>query len=138
MTASEQDSSNDVTEIRSLLQRWTEAVRRHDTDGVLADHDADIVMFDVPPPLQSKGIEEYRRTWDLFFRWHRPSDPFDVRKLEIIAGRDVAFAFALMRCGGTSESGKRDELDFRLTIGLRKIDGRWRIVHEHHSVPAVS
>jgi ketosteroid isomerase-like protein len=28
-------------------------------------------------------------------------------------------------------------LDFRLTVGLRKIDGRWVITHEHHSVPAV-
>ena len=25
---------------------------------------------------------------------------------------------------------------FRLTIGLRNIDGDWRIVHEHHSVPS--
>jgi ketosteroid isomerase-like protein len=27
-------------------------------------------------------------------------------------------------------------LDFRLTVGLRKIDGQWTITHEHHSVPA--
>jgi hypothetical protein len=24
----------------------------------------------------------------------------------------------------------------RLTMGLRKIDGCWRVVHEHHSLPA--
>jgi ketosteroid isomerase-like protein len=23
-----------------------------------------------------------------------------------------------------------------LTVGLRKIDGRWRVMHEHHSLPA--
>jgi ketosteroid isomerase-like protein len=28
-------------------------------------------------------------------------------------------------------------LQFRLTMGLRKIDGQWRIMHEHHSLPAV-
>ncbi|TAK61516.1 nuclear transport factor 2 family protein [Methylobacter sp.] len=27
-------------------------------------------------------------------------------------------------------------LAFRLTIGLRKIDGQWSVVHEHHSIPA--
>jgi ketosteroid isomerase-like protein len=32
--------------------------------------------------------------------------------------------------------GKREPLEFRLTIGLRKIDGRWRVMHEHHSLPA--
>jgi ketosteroid isomerase-like protein len=30
-----------------------------------------------------------------------------------------------------------EPLYFRLTIGLRKIDGRWTITHEHHSVPAL-
>jgi ketosteroid isomerase-like protein len=28
------------------------------------------------------------------------------------------------------------DLDFRLTVGLRKIDCQWTIVHEHHSVPS--
>jgi hypothetical protein len=28
-------------------------------------------------------------------------------------------------------------LDFRLTVGLRKIDRQWTITHERHSVPAV-
>jgi ketosteroid isomerase-like protein len=33
-------------------------------------------------------------------------------------------------------SGQRLELDFGLTVGFRKQDGKWRIVHEHHSIPA--
>jgi ketosteroid isomerase-like protein len=33
-------------------------------------------------------------------------------------------------------NGIRELLDFRLTMGLRKIDARWRIMHEHHSLPA--
>ena len=24
-------------------------------------------MFDVPPPVQAKGIEAYKKTWDVFF-----------------------------------------------------------------------
>jgi ketosteroid isomerase-like protein len=32
---------------------------------------------------------------------------------------------------------KREELEFRLTMGLKKIDGRWRVMHEHHSLPAM-
>ena len=123
-------------DVRAVIDRWTEAVRRHDRAGILADHDPDMLMFDVPPPLQSKGIKEYSGTWDLFFGWHRPGDPFDIREMTITAGQDVAFAAALMRCGGANADGKHEELDFRLTIGLSRVDGRWRIVHEHHSVPA--
>lgn len=32
-------------------------------------------MFDLPPPLQCKGIEAYEQTWDLFFRYHGPERP---------------------------------------------------------------
>lgn len=34
---------------------------------MLANHTDDIVMFDVPMPVQSRGIDEYRKTWELFF-----------------------------------------------------------------------
>ncbi len=55
--------------------------------------------------------------------------------MAVTAGRDVAFATAIGRCGDLS-SGKLEKLEFRLTMGFRKIDGRWRITHEHHSLPA--
>jgi len=42
----------------------------------------------------------------------------------------------LMRCEEFGNDGERINLDFRLTIGLRKMDGQWTIVHEHHSIPA--
>jgi ketosteroid isomerase-like protein len=126
------------TQIRALIEAWADAVRRHDYPGVLAHHDQGIVMFDVPPPLQSHGIDAYRKTWDLFFRYHQPSQAFDIEELAITAGQDVAFAVAIMRChpGASTVPSEQDGLLFRLTIGLRKVDGEWRIAHEHHSVPA--
>jgi ketosteroid isomerase-like protein len=30
----------------------------------------------------------------------------------------------------------KDGFLFRLTVGFRKVDGNWRITHEHHSEPA--
>jgi ketosteroid isomerase-like protein len=120
-------------QIRALIETWADAVRRHDIPGILAHHEHDIVMFDLPPPLQSKGMEEYRKTWDLFFKYHKPSQAFDIEELTISADEDVAFAFAVMRCGAGSKPGG---FLFRLTIGLRRIDGDWRVTHEHHSVPA--
>jgi hypothetical protein len=43
-----------------------------------------------------------------------------------------------MRCGPGSSSNPADKdgFLFRLTVGLRKVDGDWRIAHEHHSEPA--
>ncbi|WP_229184728.1 nuclear transport factor 2 family protein [Bradyrhizobium oropedii] len=79
----------------------------------------------------SRGLDAYRKTWDLFFGCQRSSYAFDIEDIAITAGDDVAFAVAVMRCGAPDAT-----FQFRLTIGLCKVDGDWFITHEHHSVPA--
>jgi len=129
---------NEARQIKALLEAWAEAVRRHDIQAILAHHDRDMVMFDLPPPLQCKGIAAYEETWGLFFRYHKPGAAFNLEELSVTAGQDVAFAVAIMRCGPDSSSNPADKdgFLFRLTVGLHKVDGEWRITHEHHSVPA--
>jgi uncharacterized protein (TIGR02246 family) len=135
MSASSTRTVNEAA-IRELVQSWARAVRAKDLDGILANHSTDILMFDVPPPLQSKGIEAYKKTWELFFSWSNDPVVFDIKDMDIIAGSDVAFVAALMRCAGTEKNGERIELEFRLTIGLRTIGDQWMVLHEHHSIPA--
>jgi len=130
------DRAMDESAIRELVESWARAVRAKDLDGILAHHSADILMFDVPPPLALKGIDAYRKSWDQFFVWSEEPVVFDIDDMNITAGSDVAFVAALMRCAGTEKSGERIRLEFRLTVGLRKLDGQWTIVHEHHSIPA--
>jgi uncharacterized protein (TIGR02246 family) len=132
-----QSGSEAIAAIRNVVESWTAAVRRRDFEGILQNHSSDIVMFDVPPPFQSKGIEAYKKTWDLFFSWSSDPTVFDITEMSITAGKDVAFVVATMRCAEPGAKGEHKGLDFRLTIGLCKIDGRWTITHEHHSVPAV-
>ena len=134
MTAS--DRTTDEARIRGIVENWARAVRTKNTDGILANHSSDVLMFDVPPPLQSKGIEAYKKTWDLFFSWSHDPVVFDFTAMNITAGSDVAFVTALMRCTGTEANRERIELEFRLTIGLRKVGSQWLITHEHHSIPA--
>lgn len=132
-------SSNTTTEeaaIRELVESWARAVRAKNLEGILANHSTDMLMFDLPPPMQSKGIEAYKKTWDLFFSWSDDPVVFDIKHMDITAGTDVAFVAALMRCVGTEKNRERIELEFRLTIGLRKIGGQWMVLHEHHSIPA--
>lgn len=120
-------TENNESQIRRLVENWADAVRAQDMNGVLARHTDDIVMFDVPVPLQCRGIEEYRKTWELFFA-NSPGGPgsFDLAELQITAGETVAYCHAIL---GVLDSSAR------LTIGLRKEGGQWRIAHEHHSYP---
>jgi uncharacterized protein (TIGR02246 family) len=130
------DRNTDEAAIRQLVENWARAVRARDLDGILAHHSPDMLMFDVPPPLASRGIDAYRKTWDLFFAWSDDPVVFDIDEVAITAGQDVAYVTALMRCAGTETSGERIRLEFRLTVGLRKIEGQWTVMHEHHSIPA--
>jgi uncharacterized protein (TIGR02246 family) len=115
-------------QIGALVERWASAVRAGDMEGVLAGHTDDIVIFDVPPPLRSKGIAAYKKAWELFFSY-QPKGGFDLSELIITADDTVAFCHGLLRVG----SEKRPAV--RLTMGFRKVRGEWRIAHEHHSAP---
>ena len=121
-------------EIRDLIEGWAAAVHQGDLDRVLADHAGDLVMFDVPPPHQGvRGLDAYRETWPPFFEWQASGAVFDIESLEVVAGEDVAWAWALLRCGTPAEFEVEPERRLRLTLGLRRDDGRWAVVHEHHS-----
>ncbi|WP_413989995.1 YybH family protein [Labrys okinawensis] len=122
--------------ILNLIEAWCAAVRRRDYEGILKHHSPDMLMFDVPGPFQSEGREAYRATWDLFLGWSSGPVKFEFSDIRITAGEDVAFATAHGHCYGPDDDGKPTDLDFRLTMGLRKIAGEWIIEHEHHSVPA--
>lgn len=128
------NSENEI-QIRQLIENWAKAVRNRDVDAILAFHSENIVMYDVPEPFQSVGLDEYRKTWNLFFKYTKMG-VFDIRELNIIADENVAFAYAKMQCSDKSNSEDFIPLDFRLTIGLKRVKGQWTILHEHHSIPA--
>ncbi len=110
----------------------------HDGDlpGVVADHAADVVMFDVPRPDDGiRGIDNYRACWPPFFAWQRSGAVFEIVELDVTAGQDVAYAFALLRCDTPEELAAHPDRRLRLTLGLCKDDGRWVVAHEHHSFP---
>lgn len=128
--------THDEAQIRTLIERWADAVHRGDLAAVLADHADDIVMFDVPPPYDGvRGLQAYRETWPPFFEWQAQGALFEIVSLDVTAGGDVAYADALLRCGTPQELAENPANRLRLTLGLRKEHGCWVVAHEHHSFP---
>jgi ketosteroid isomerase-like protein len=119
------------SEVRTMIVNWCNAISSGDRKAILAHHSDGIRMFDFPGTVT--GIQAYDETWDFFFRNPRGPIAFEPSEIEVVAGEDVAFASCFIHCDGTSAG----PLDLRLTTGLRRIDGQWTIVHEHHSVPTV-
>lgn len=120
--------TEDETAIRDVIELWAGAVRAGDIDEILARHTDDVVIFDVPMPPQSVGLDAYRKTWELFFQYNSGGPgSFDVDELTVTADETVAFCFGFVRIF---------DARVRITIGLRKQGGAWTIAHEHHSYPA--
>jgi PhnB protein len=78
--------------------------------------------------MDKKGLE----TW--FSTFNGPIE-YDIRELTIATGDDIAFCHSLDHMSGTMSDGQKTDLWLRNTIGLRKIDGKWKITHQHESVP---
>ena len=132
-------TNSDDFRVRQVIEKWALAVRSRHIEAVLSDHVEDMVMFDVPPPVELRGIDAYRDSWPAFFKWlENESGTFEIVRLDVTAGDTVAFATALLRCGSKASLAKDSTAQLRLTVGLRKIDGVWKIAHEHHSFPAES
>jgi uncharacterized protein (TIGR02246 family) len=129
-------SKLDEAEIRKVIENWVQGVRAKDLAAVAANHTDDVVMFDVPPPVALRGIDAYRKSWPQLFEWQRSAEgSFEIHTLDVTAGSDVAFATAILLCASKEARSKDSTPTLRLTIGLRKDGGRWRIAHEHHSFP---
>src|ERR1700743_2988259 len=126
MSNNKPGTSDNEMLIRQLIENWAAAVRSGDIDKILAHHSQNIVRYDVPKPFQSLGIAAYRKTWDTFFAYTKPG-VFDIQELHVISDQQVAFCYATMKCADKSNSVEYVELDFRLTVGLKKIDDQWTI-----------
>lgn len=125
----------DEAEIRRRINERVEGIRDMNLEGVMSIYAADIVSFDLDPPLQYAGTEAKRKRWaDVLARYKRPLG-YEVRDLAITVGDDVAFGYSLNRISGTLKNGNSAGLWLRWTTCLRKIDGNWLIVHEQVSVP---
>jgi len=129
---------SDAEAVRELIVRWAGAICACDLESILAEHDPDIVMFDVSPPYDGvRGIEAYRASWPPFFEWLRQGAEFEIVELDVTTGADVAFAYALLRCGKPEDFAAKPDNRLRITVGLRKQNGRWVVTHEHHSFPII-
>jgi ketosteroid isomerase-like protein len=51
------------------------------------------------------------------------------------AADSVAFCHCLEHIRGTRTDGDLQDMWIRSTLGLRKLNGAWKITHEHNSAP---
>lgn len=130
------NNERDEAEVRQLIDGFVEAFHTRNVDLMMSLYAPEFVAFDIVPPLQDVGKDQYRKTWEKAFAFFQGPIEFETRDLSITAGNDVAFSHQLLRLQATMVNGQKVDRWERLTFGFQKIDGKWLILHEHVSVPA--
>ena len=128
-------AATDEAHIRRLIDNWAEALRAKDINGLMAHYTPDILVFDLAPPLQYVGIDAYRKNFEEWFASFQGPIGYEIRGLSVTTGDDVAFSRSLNRISGTRTSGENTDVWVRATVGFRKVEGTWKVTHEHVSVP---
>ncbi len=130
------DRTEDEREIRALIREWSRALEAKDLDRLMAPYARDTLLFDAIPPHQTRGAAAYRAAWEQCLPCFPAKFKSEHHELELTVGDNVAFAHCLHRVNPIEEKTHPAGMTWlRVTVCYRKIDGHWRIVHEHISVP---
>lgn len=128
---------NDRELIIELKEKLNRSIRNKDVAGTISVFADRSVMFVLAPPLRfetgvnapgADGLEDWFSTFEsqieLIFT-----------HIEIVFDGNVAFTHCLENMKGKRTDGTYTDLWYRETLGLQKIDGQWKITHQHQSVP---
>lgn len=127
---------DDETAIRELITHRVNAMRAGDAKAVCEAYSPDAVVFNLAPPLVQPpdGARDVAQL-QAWFDEKGGSVWSDVRDLQVTVDGDLALCTALESMGAPPDAPQQFTLWFRSTLGLRRIGGEWRIVHEHSSTP---
>jgi uncharacterized protein (TIGR02246 family) len=134
MTTQQSKASEEV-QIRQLLDQWGKALRAKDLNTLMSYYAPDILTFDIVPPLYYQGVDAYRKNFEVWFASVQGPIDYETRDLRLTIGDEVAFCHSLNQVRSTRITGETTATWVRVTVGFRKMEGTWRITHEHVSVP---
>lgn len=126
----------DKARIAALEARFAASVNAKDVARIMSCYTRDgLFVFDVSPPRQHVGWEDYRKDWsDLLGSIAGPVS-FTLSDLDVTVVGPVAYGHSIQDLRWTAAGGAASELTVRVTDVYRKTAGQWRIVQEHVSVP---
>jgi uncharacterized protein (TIGR02246 family) len=122
--------------IRQMIDEWASAVKDKDVDRLMTLYSPDVVVYDVPAPLQQKGADAHRENFEKWFASMPGRTTSAIRDLRIVAGETIAFAHCLNHISNAPPDGGTPVDNWvRVTACFERRDGEWKVTHEHISMP---
>ena len=134
-TESTADATSPETEIRKQLTEWCAALYDQDMDRMMKLYSPDILLFDMRPPFRIQGADAYRKRWEDCFPYMPGKIGTDLREVKILVSGDMAFATCFNRLSDGVSGKPIGNTWVRATLCFQRMDGVWKVVHEHASVP---
>jgi ketosteroid isomerase-like protein len=110
-------------------------MRSKDIEQLMSVYEADVVYFDLVPPLQYVGAAALRARFVHWFSGWTGSIGMEMSDLAIMASDEVAAASMLLRASGTRVGGSEVGYWVRTSNSCRRSERGWLIAHEHVSLP---
>ena len=128
---------SDEAKIRAIVDDWKRAFEARDLEAIMKMYAPgdELVSYDVVPPLQYKGYAAYKKDYAEFLGMFDGSPKVEILDISVVADKNLAYAHGSERLWGTLKGGQKFDAKVRWTDVFRKIDGKWKVVHEHISVP---
>ena len=126
-----------MSAVGAVLEEYRDAVHAKDVDRFVAIFADDVRVFDMWGTWSHNGIDSWREMAEGWFgSLGNELVRVEFDDVQTTVGDDVAVLSAFVTFTGLSADGDElRSLNNRLTWGLRKTDGRWKVVHEHTSAP---
>lgn len=127
----------DVKLITKLKEDLNRAISEKDVSGAIRAFADKSLMFLLAPPLQFKtGIDAPgAKALEEWFSTFENKIELAYLDFEITINGDVAFTHCIEHLKGKRTDGSYTDMWYRETLGLQKIEGHWKITHQHQSVP---
>lgn len=132
----EMTQKSDEQQIRDVINSQLAALSAKDVDGAINAYGKGGSMFTLAPPLRSQNdskesasaaVQKWFDTWTT-------GPNYESRDLQTWVSGDLALASSLRKMTG-EQNGKPIDMWFRKSLGFQRIDGEWKIIHDHESVP---
>ena len=122
-----------AAEILALVESWDDALRSLDAEALTADYSETPRIFDIGAQIGSR--DDYREHWRACLPWFGERAWIERRAMQLFATSELAFLCGYTRVGGDRSPPPAETPWLRVTVCYRRIDGAWRAVHEHASMP---
>jgi ketosteroid isomerase-like protein len=130
------ENSKAIESVRATLDDLAKALRTKNAGAALSHYAADNVQFLLEPPLQFAGANALKeKDLEAWFETWNGEIGLEFRDLKITVREDLAICYGLSHLSGKKKDGEEADVWFRTTFCLRKVIEKWKIIHQHESVP---